>query len=219
MGDLTERTLVADLHAVLVEDGIELPSARQPSELVRSTILELQAGPRHHVPHGTGHQHLARSGPADHPGARVDRDPSDLAAVSDALPGVQTCPSLQSELGKRDRDRAGAPDRRGRRVEGREEAVAGVIDLTSPPPIEEFADPPMVRPQEQGPPPVSERGRQTCRADQVGEEQRDQDAALSPVRGHSSVSLFLVHDGPSLPFLSAVPVKLPCGWSCGEARS
>jgi hypothetical protein len=138
----------------------------------------------------------------------MHRDSPNLAVVSDALPGVEPSSGLQSELSERNRDRGGASDRRCRRVEGREEPVAGIIDLASTPSIEEIADSGVVCLQEQGPPAVTERCRQPSRADQVGEEQRDQDAELSSVRGRCAISLFVVHGGPSRPFLSAVPVTL-----------
>jgi hypothetical protein len=209
--------LVGGRYAVPFENGVQLPLTGESSELVRATILELQVRPRHHVPNGTRHEHLARSRLADDPSACVDRDPSDLAVVSDALSGVQSRPDLESQLGKRYRDSPCAPDRRCRRVEGGEEAVAGIIDLASTPSIEKFADSPVMRPQEQSPPAVAERRCQPCRADKVGEEQRDQDAALSLVGGRCAISLFLAHGGPSLPFLSAVRVQLYV-WNWGSAK-
>ena len=168
--------LVGGRYPVPGENGVELPLTRESSERVRTTILELQVGPRNDVPHGASHDDLARSRVANHSGACVHRDSPDLAVVSDALPGVEPSSSLQSELSERIRDRGGASDRRRRRVEGREEPVAGIIDLASTPSIEQIADPGVVGLQEQGPPAVTERCRQPSRADQVGEEQRDQDA-------------------------------------------
>lgn len=200
--------LVGGQCSVPGENGVELPLTRESPERVRTTILELQVGPRNNVPHGAGHEDLARFRVADHSGARVHRDPPDLAVVSDALPGVEPSSCLQPELSERSRDRGGASDRRRRRVEGREEPVAGIVDLASTPSIEEIADAGMVGLQEQGPPAVTERCRQPSRADQVGEEQRDQNAALHAVRGRCAISLFVVHGGPSRPFLSAVPVTL-----------
>jgi hypothetical protein len=196
-------------YPVPSENGVELPLTRESPKLVRTTILELKVGPRNNVPHGAGHEDLASSRVTDHSGACMHRDSPNLAVVSDALPGVEPSSGLQSELSERNRDRGGASDRRRRRVEGREEPVAGIVDLGSTPSIEEIADPGVVGLQEQGPPAVTERCRQASRADQVGEEQRDQDAALHPVRGRYAISLFVVHGGPSRSFLSAVPVTLP----------
>jgi hypothetical protein len=135
-------------HAVAVEGREQLPPTREPSELVRPAFLEYQVGPSRHVTHGTGHEDLAGARLADDAGPRVDRDPPDLAAVSDAFAGVESSSNLQSELSERGRDGGGAQDGRCRRVEGREEAVAGIVDLGPTPSIEEFADPPVVGPQE-----------------------------------------------------------------------
>ena len=201
VGHVSVSVLVGGRCPVPSENGVELPLTRESPERVRTTILELQVGPRNDVPHGAGHEDLARSRVANHSGACVHRDPADLAVVSDALPGMEASSGLQSELGERNRDRGGASDRRCRRVEGREEPVAGVIDLVSTPSIEKIADPGVVGLQEQGPPAVTERCRQPSRADQVGEEQRDQDTELNPVRGGCAISLFVVHGGPSRPLL------------------
>ena len=133
MRHVSVSVTVGGRYLVPSENGVELPLTRESPELARTTILELQVGPRDNVPHGAGHENLARSRVADHTGAGVHRDPPDLAVVSDALPGVEPSSCLQSELSERSRDRGGASDRRCRRVEGREESVAGIIDLASTP--------------------------------------------------------------------------------------
>jgi hypothetical protein len=90
--------LVGRRYPVPSENGVELPLTWESPELVRTTILELQVGPRDNVPHGAGHEDLAWARVADHSGACVHSDSPDPAVVSDALAGVEASPSLQSQL-------------------------------------------------------------------------------------------------------------------------
>src|SRR5207237_8960638 len=95
----------------------------------RTEGLELEVRPGHQVPHGAGHEDLARAGLGHHPSRDVDGDPTDLGTDDLDLAHVDPRSDLDAEALDVADDLLGAPDGLGRLVERGEEPVAGGVDL------------------------------------------------------------------------------------------
>src|SRR5581483_8469844 len=108
--------------------------------------------------------------------ADVHRDAAYLALDHLALAGVQARPHVDSELVHAVRDRTRAPDPARRPVEGREEAVAGRVELAAAVPGELLPHERMVPLDELAPASVPQLDRLRRRADDVGEEDRGEHA-------------------------------------------
>src|SRR5918992_1227765 len=116
-----------------------------------------------------------------------------LAAIleGDARAGTDLDAERRDGIGQRHR----APDGAGRRLEGREEAVPGRLDLAPPKALQLGADEPVVLVEEIPPPPVAHRGGEGRGLDDVGEQQRGEDAIWIGARASSREELLdLVHE-------------------------
>src|SRR5262245_3491137 len=112
-------------------DRVHVPLAGHAFELVPSTVLEGDPGPGDEVLHGLRHEHLVRARKARDASAGVDGEPGDLAADELAFARVHTGPDLEPEQTDTADDRRSAPNRTGRTVERREEAVSRSVDLSA----------------------------------------------------------------------------------------
>jgi hypothetical protein len=110
----------------------------------------------------------------------VDVYPAELAVEDLALPDMDPGPDPDTERAHRVAHRARAPDGRGRGVEGGEEPVAGGVELTTCEMLELDPDHTVMPGQELPPPPVAHLLGHARRSDDVGEQQRSQDASLPP---------------------------------------
>jgi hypothetical protein len=137
---------------------------------LESAVLEAKAGAGDQVLDGAGHQDLTRPGGGRDAGADVDGEPGDLVVPELDLPGVQAGPDREPERGHAAGDRARAPDRPGRAVEGGEEAIARGVDLAPPEAPELAADEVVVSVEEVSPAAIPEGGGLLRGADDVGEE-------------------------------------------------
>jgi hypothetical protein len=79
-----------------------------------------------------------------HARADVNGQSGQVVSVGLALTGVQAGPDLESEFPQAVADRAGTSDCAGRSVEGRKEAVPGVLDLSPVETAELVANEPIV---------------------------------------------------------------------------
>src|SRR4051812_29625895 len=112
-------------------DGKDLHLAGKPLQLVHSTVFELDARAGDEILDGAGDEHLARPGERGHACTRVDGNAGDVAVVELALAGVEPGTNREPERHHAVADGGRAPDRASRAVEGREEAVAGRVDLVA----------------------------------------------------------------------------------------
>src|SRR5207245_1380695 len=126
--------------------------------------------------HGARHEHLPWLRLLRHPGPDVHGDAADLAVHDLALAGVQARADLQAEPPHDLGDRAGTADGTGGAVEAGEEAVPGHIELGAAEAEELAANQRVVSLEEVPPGAVAELRRPRGRADDVGEENRGQDA-------------------------------------------
>jgi len=140
-----------------------------------AAVLELETAAGRQVLHRGGDEDLARTSEPTDPGPDVDRQSRRLAVDGLHLAGVDAGADLKVERADRIDDLLRTSDRSSRPVEGREEAVAGRVDLASPVASEQPADRPVVALQQLVPRSVSELESLPCRADDVGEQDRGED--------------------------------------------
>ena len=115
-----------------VDDRVELPLAGHALELVDAAVVEVDAGAGDEILDGARDEHLARPGLRGDARADVDGDAGDLVVAELALARVQPGADVEAELAHRvARSRARSGSRARRAVEGREEAVAGRVDLAA----------------------------------------------------------------------------------------
>jgi len=123
-----------------------------------------------------GDEHLAGVGSCGDARADVHGDPGELVTDLLALAGVHAAANFEAELADALRDRACAHDRARWSVECGEETVAGVVDLAAAVQVKLTADARVMTLEQVGPAAVAESVRLLGRADQIGEEDRRQDA-------------------------------------------
>ena len=127
-----------------------------------------------------GDEYLPRPGEPHDPRRLVYHDPPDSAADDLDLADVDARPHLQPlRLGSAHDRRCAMKRGRGRR-EGREEAVAGRVDLPSAVAFELRARRLEMLGQKVAPAGVAHARRERRRVDEVGEQQRDEHAAVDP---------------------------------------
>ena len=97
--------------------------ARYPSEEVRASIREGDAGPGHQFLDGVGHEDLAGLGCPCDTGARIDRDAADGPVVRLDLSGVDADPHRHLDSPHGIADRAPAADGGNRTVEDGKDLV------------------------------------------------------------------------------------------------
>src|SRR5207244_6956498 len=141
-----------------------------------SAVLELDAGSRHQVLDGLRDKHLAGAGVRGDACTRVDRDPPNRSVCELDLAGVDSGSHFEAERPDALRDRSCAAEGSGRSVEGREEAVACSIDFASAKALQLTSNERVVLFEQIVPAPVTELARALGRTDDVGEEDRRQDA-------------------------------------------
>src|SRR5262249_58605905 len=110
-------------------DGVEAPLPGHALQLVRATVLELDARARDEVLDRLRDEHLSARREAGHAGADVHRQPGELLPHALALARVDPRADLEPQVWNALDDLAGARDRACRPVEAREEPVAGGVDL------------------------------------------------------------------------------------------
>ena len=106
----------------------------------------------------------------------VDGDTADLVVHELALPCVKPRPNLEAEFANAVPNRARAPNRPRRAVEGREEAVASGVHFPTPEVPQLRSDEPMVLLHEFAPAAIAELGRAGGGIDEIGEQDRRQHA-------------------------------------------
>src|SRR5262249_9813903 len=173
----------------------EMPLTRHPLEGLESAILEAETGAGDQVLHGAGDEDLA--GPRGRGDARpdVDGEPGDLVARELDLAGVEPGANVKTERVDAVAHRARAADRAGGAVERGENPVARGVDLAAPE-AAELAPEDRVVPLEEIPPAAIAQGRGLLGgADDVGEEDRGEDAVRLGAVPHPGQELLdLVED-------------------------
>src|SRR3954471_5053369 len=106
----------------------------------------------------------------------MNRDASDVVAHQLDLAGVQPGTDLESQGTDTVADRDRATDRARRAIEGREESVAGRVDLPAAMALELTSDKTAIRVQQVAPPSVTDLGGLTRRLHDVAEEHRREHA-------------------------------------------
>ena len=106
----------------------------------------------------------------------MNRDPSDIAVGQFDLAGVQSAADLEAKWPERVPDRSGTPDRPGRAVEDRKEAVASGLDLAASESLELRPRRAVVGDEQGTPSLIADLGRPSCRLDEVGEEDGGKDS-------------------------------------------
>src|SRR3990170_2515242 len=155
---------------------VQAPAVGDALQLVPAGILEHEARAGHEILHRLGHEHLARSGERPDAGADVDGDATDVVAPPLDFARVQPSSDLDPEGAHGLGDRARASDRPGGSVEGREEAIAGGVDLAPPVAGQHRAHGRVVAGDQFVPPAIAERYGALGRADDVGEQHRHERA-------------------------------------------
>src|SRR5207344_509465 len=128
--------------------------------------------------HRARYEHLARIRASCDARTDVDGDAGHLPVGELDLSGVQPGPDVQSERTHGLDDRARAPDRPRRPVEGREEAVARRVDLVPVEARELVANGRVVLLEEVAPPTIAELRGERCRPHEV----REEDSRKRPIR-------------------------------------
>ena len=106
----------------------------------------------------------------------MDRNAADLVLHEFALPCMKPRADLEAELANAVPNRTRAPNSPCRPVEGREESVAGRIHFPSAEVPQLRSDESMVLLNELPPPAIAELGRAGGGIDEIGEQDRRQDA-------------------------------------------
>ena len=99
--------------------------------MAQAVVFERDARTGDEVAHRGGHQHFAGTGQGSHARPDVHRDAGQLVANNLDLARMKAATNRDRESSQRVAHRDGAADRPRRPVEGREEPVAGRIDLPS----------------------------------------------------------------------------------------
>src|SRR2546428_10538941 len=148
----------------------ELDLLRKIFQLMATAPLETQARSGDEIAHGPGDEHLARPRGARDARPDMDRDATELCTYDLALAGVDAGADLDPLLthGVSNGKSAGHCARGA--VEGREEAVAGVVDLAAAMALEFASHCRMVALEHSTPLRVAEREGALGRADDVGVE-------------------------------------------------
>jgi hypothetical protein len=107
----------------------ELPVARDTLEAVGAAIGEAEAGACDEVADDGGDEHVSRSRRRGHPRADVHRDPAHASSLVLDFAGVQPGVDVKAEAARGVTHGAGAAHGALRRIEDREEAITGSIDL------------------------------------------------------------------------------------------
>jgi len=158
----------------LRQRAVDLPAPRHSFELVRTGVLEREAGAGDEVSYGSLHEHLARTCERGDPRPDVDSDPANVSGDLH-LAGVDARPHLQPETPDGLTDRLRTPHGPRRPVERRKEAVACLVDLPSAIPAEERPHRVMVTVEERPPVPISHLRDLCRRPDDVCEQDRGED--------------------------------------------
>src|SRR6187431_2943747 len=143
---------------------------------MRAAVDERDAGPGDQVLDRARHEHLAGAGLRRDPRADVDGDAADLRAHHLALAGVHAGTQLEPQRPGAFADRLGATDGARRAVERGEETVARGIDLAAAESLELAAGDAVERIEDGVPARVAELRGALGRADDVGEQDRREDA-------------------------------------------
>src|SRR5215218_4140301 len=155
---------------------VQAPFARHAAQLTLATILEADSGPDHEILHRAGDEHLVRPSAMHHPRSDVHCEAAEVAIHHLELARVQSGAHLQPQRAHRLGHRGGAADRPRRSVEGREEAVAGALDLPAAMALERLPEQRVVALQQETPAPVAHLRRPPGGLHDVGEHHRRQHA-------------------------------------------
>lgn len=157
-------------------DGVQTPAVRDTFERVCSPALQMQSRPEHEVFHCLGNEYLGRTRERGDPSGDVHCEPADVGAEQLDLARVQTGADLDAQAAGAVDHRPGTADSARRPVESREEAVPRLLHFPTAERLDLRAHQ-RVMPREQiAPGPVSELGRAAGRVDDVGEQDRREDA-------------------------------------------
>src|SRR5438067_6035212 len=141
-----------------------------------AVVIELDAGAGDEIPHSLRDQHLTRRRRCRPACGDVHRNAAELVADSLALGGVDAGTYVEPEQRRRVLDRAGAADRARGAVERRHEPVAGRVDLDAAEALKLTPDRLVVPLEQLAPAAVAECDGSLGRSDDVGEENRGEDA-------------------------------------------
>ena len=134
-----------------------------------SAVLELDAGARDEVCDGSRHEYLRRAGEGGDASTEVDCDSADVLAAQFDLSGVNPGADFDPKGCESVADRAGAIDRAGGPVKGRQRAVAGCLDLDAAKTGQLRAHDSVMVVEQVPPALVAEFCRSCCGSDDVGE--------------------------------------------------
>src|SRR5262245_17802008 len=165
-----ERT-ASTISASGIEDRVEAPRAHA-AELVLAPVLELDPRAGDEVLHRARRQHLTGLGKGRDTRPGRNDDPGHLSLMQLALARVHARAQLQPERFNAGEARLSTPDRAGRPVEGREEAVTCRVALDSAVAGELPPNESVVLLEQVAPGAVTELARPLGRADDVREQDR-----------------------------------------------
>ena len=158
------------------DDRVDPPGAGNALELVLAAIGEFQPGAGDEVADSLGDEDLRRAGERGDPCADRHRKAADLAVDRPAFTRVQPGAQLDPQRCDRRPDRLCAADRAHGPVEGREEPVPRGVELPTAVARETAANEPVMLVDELLPADVAQLRLTLRRADDVGEEDRREDA-------------------------------------------
>src|SRR5215207_1581679 len=155
-----ENGLPASLRSGLLS-GHDLEHLALPVhalEVVHAAVLEDDPRARDEVAHRARDEDLVGRGESGDAGPDAERDPGEVLAVALDLPGVEPRAHGEAEAPQPAADRRGAADPAARALEGRQEAVAGRVDLVAAEALELVAHEAMVGVEQVPPAAVAQLG-------------------------------------------------------------
>src|SRR5262249_48166693 len=170
-------------------DSEQVPAPGHALQGMFAALLESQVGADGEVLHGSRDEDFAWLSEGAHPSTDVHRHSGDVAVLELALPRVQSGTHINAERLDAVANRAGALDRTGRTVEGREEPVPKGLHLPAAEALELAPCDPVVARSELAPPPVTEIRGAPRRVDDVGEEDCCEHAVAPPAPAVSGQEL------------------------------
>src|SRR5262249_30266672 len=129
----------------------------------------------HQVLDGAGDEHLGGRGGRYYPRPDVHGDAPYVVVRQFALARMKAGPDLDPERANLIADRAGAVDRTGGSIEGRQAAVPHRVGLSAPMPLEFSSDDPVVRVEERAPRTIAQCRGPPGRTHDIGEEDGGED--------------------------------------------
>src|SRR5215213_4173722 len=174
------------MRASVTGDSIDRPGPRNALQLVLAAGLEGDPGAGDEVLDGARHEHLPGRCARRDARAHVDGEARRLAVDQLALAGVDPGAHVETESLRALDELQRAPDRPRGAVEAGEEAVSGGVDFRAAVALQLPADErPLLR-EQLAPAPVAELGGSLGRADEIGEEERGENAVRNVARRGST---------------------------------